>query len=106
MTLEPTLAELSTVTHQRSTHARRCLSRLSCDNRCTHYTLGYLLFVTRFKLLVAEAGIASKGRILPESGICKRPEPSEDQYVPEAEVGICKRPGPSDGQDLPEAGRN
>ncbi|KAG8316500.1 hypothetical protein J6590_049624 [Homalodisca vitripennis] len=28
----------SAVTHPSSSHARRCLIRLSCNNRCTHYT--------------------------------------------------------------------
>ncbi|KAG8331704.1 hypothetical protein J6590_035661 [Homalodisca vitripennis] len=28
----------SAATHRRSNHGRRCLIRLSCDNRCTHYT--------------------------------------------------------------------
>ncbi|KAG8296701.1 hypothetical protein J6590_051682 [Homalodisca vitripennis] len=28
----------SAVTHPSSKHARRCLIRLSCDNRCTRYT--------------------------------------------------------------------
>ncbi|KAG8320873.1 hypothetical protein J6590_059433 [Homalodisca vitripennis] len=30
--------DLSAVTYPSSSHARRCLIQLSCDNRCTRYT--------------------------------------------------------------------
>ncbi|KAG8284697.1 hypothetical protein J6590_097376, partial [Homalodisca vitripennis] len=43
----------SAVTHPSSSHARRCLIRLSCDNRCTCYTapLAIEWFLTTIKIL-------------------------------------------------------